>query len=263
MAYEQILTETRGRVGIITLNRPERLNAYTAQMIAEASDQVEQWNRDPGIGAFVITGAGRAFCAGADIQNFGRRLDDDPDQEQIRFGAPWTVLLQRSKPSIAAINGYAVGIGLTMVLPCDMRLAADEAKLSIRFVKLGLMPELGSTRLLAQHVGLGNATDMCLSGRMVGADEAHRMGLVTAVTSRDDLLEASLARAEEIANNPTDAVLAIKEALRLNAMEPDINAVMEREGVRDRIMRKWPSHREAIMAFQEKREPKFNQPKGS
>ena len=263
MAYEQILTETRGRVGIITLNRPERLNAYTQQMIGEARDQVERWNDDPGIGAFVITGAGRAFCAGADVQNFGRRLENDPDQDQVRFGSPWTLLMQRSKPSIAAINGYAVGVGLTMVLPCDMRIAAEGAQLSIRFVKMGLMPELGSTRLLAQHVGLGNATDMCLTGRMVEAGEAYHMGLVSKVTTKEGLLDEALARAEEIANNPTDAVLTIKEALRLNAMEPDINAVMEREGVRDRIMRKWPSHREAVTAFQEKREPKFNQAKGS
>jgi enoyl-CoA hydratase/carnithine racemase len=262
MAYEQILAETRGRVGIITLNRPERLNAYTAQMIQEATDQVETWNRDPGIGAFVITGAGRAFCAGADVGNFGRRLEADPDQEQIRFGAPWTLLMQRSKPSIAAVNGYAVGIGLTMILPCDMRIAAAGAKLSIRFIKMGLMPELGSTRLLAQHVGLGHATDMCLSGRMVDAEEAYHMGLVTAVTTKDDLLDTALARADELANNPTDAVMAIKEALRLNAMEPDISAVMEREGVRDRIMRKWPSHREAVTAFQEKREPHFNPTEG-
>jgi enoyl-CoA hydratase/carnithine racemase len=259
VAYQQILTETRGRVGIITLNRPERLNAYTAQMIQEATDQVEAWNADPRIGAFVITGAGRAFCAGADIGGFSNRLESDPDREQIRFSAPWTLLLQRSKPSIAAINGFAIGVGLTMVLPCDLRLAAHGARLSIRFVRLGLMPELGSTRLLAQHVGLGNATDMCLSGRMVEAVEAYHMGLLAAVTEPADLLDAAIARADEIANNPTDAVMTIKEVLAVNPLEPDLRAVMEREAVRDRIMRTWPSHREAIRAFQEKREPRFNQ----
>jgi enoyl-CoA hydratase/carnithine racemase len=228
-------------------------------MIAEATDQVETWNNDPRIGAFVITGAGRAFCAGADMGGFSNRLDADPDQDQIRFSAPWTLLLQRSKPSIAAINGYAIGVGLTMVLPCDLRFAARGAKLSIRFVRLGLMPELGSTRLLAQHVGLGRATDMCLSGRMVEADEAYHMGLLAGLAEPPDLLDVAVARADEIANNPTDAVMTIKEVLALNPLEPDLRAVMEREAVRDRIMRKWPSHREAIRAFQEKRDPRFNQ----
>lgn len=168
------------------------------------------------------------------------------------------MLIQRSKPSVAAVNGYAIGVGLTMILPCDVRIASENAKVSIRFVKVGLVPELGSTRLLAQHVGLGNATDMCLTGRMVDAAEAHHMGLVLGVTKPEELLEAAVAKAEELANNPTDVVLTIKDLLAKNALDPNLESVMEREGTRDRMARKWPSHSEAVKAFLEKRDPKFN-----
>ena len=130
--------------------------------------------------------------------------------------------------------------------------------MSIRFIKMGLMPELGSTRLLAQLVGLGNATDMCLTGRMVGAEEALRMGLVTQVTEPEELFDTALTKATEIADNPTGAVMMIKELLRKNPLDPDLEAVMERENLRDQIARRLPDHSEAVAAFMEKRPPTFN-----
>jgi enoyl-CoA hydratase/carnithine racemase len=166
--------------------------------------------------------------------------------------------MRRSKPSIAAVNGYAAGVGLTFILPCDVRIASEAAQFSIRFIKMGLMPELGSTRLLAQIVGLGNAADMCLTGRFVPADEALRMGLVSQVVPPDDLLEAALETAGEIANNPTHAVMMIKELLAKNPTEPDLDAVMEREQLRDDLARRLPDHKEAVTAFREKRPPVFN-----
>lgn len=262
MAYEQILTETRDRVGIIRLNRPEKLNAWTDQMGSEIADQVERWNDDPAVGAMLFTGTGRAFCAGADMGGFARRAEVNTQgsgETLRRGGAPITHLFRRSKPSVVAINGYAVGIGLTLILPCDMRIASTNAQLSIRFIKMGLMPELGSTRLLAQIVGLGHATDMCLSGRMVPAEEALRMGLVSAVTSPEDLFETAFERASEIANNPSQAVMMIKELLARDPLDPDLDAVMERELLRDQIARRLPDHREAVTAFLEKRAPQFNQ----
>ncbi len=262
MAYEQILTETRGRVGIIWLNRPEKLNAWTARMQDELCDQIERWNDDPGIGAIVLTGQGRAFCAGADLGGFCQRLEriqSGTEPVETRFSSRWTNLVRRSKPTVVAINGFAVGVGLTLALPCDLRLAAEGARLSIRFVRVGLVPELGSTRLLAQIAGLGHATDMCLSGRFVEAEEALRMGLVSAVLPPEKLLDTAVARADEIANNPTPVVMLIKELLARNPTEPDLDAVMEREQVRDRIARTWPDHAEAVRAFAEKREPRFNQ----
>jgi 2-(1,2-epoxy-1,2-dihydrophenyl)acetyl-CoA isomerase len=262
MAYEQILTETRDRVGIIRLNRPEKLNAWTDQMGREIADQVERWNADPAVGAMLFTGVGRAFCAGADLGGFAERarVNAEGSGETLRRGGvSITQLLRRSKPSVAAINGYAVGVGLTLILPFDMRVASTNAQLSIRFIKMGLIPELGSTRLLAQIVGLGHATDMCLSGRMVSADEALRMGLVSAVTGPEELFDTGFARASELANNPPQAVMMIKELLATNPLEPNLDTVMERELLRDQIARRLPDHREAVTAFLEKREPNFNQ----
>ncbi|HJN92134.1 MAG TPA: enoyl-CoA hydratase/isomerase family protein [Dehalococcoidia bacterium] len=258
MTYEQIRTETRDHVGIIWLNRPEKLNAWTDVMHRELEDQIEAWNKDDGIGAIILTGEGRAFCAGADLGGFSDRLSEKPDRmEETRFSAPWSHLMRRSKPIIAALNGYAMGVGLTMALPCDFRFAAEGARLSIRFVKVGLVPELGSTQILSQLVGLGHATDMCLTGRMVDAEEALRMGLVTHVAPADQLLDAALEKANELAANPTSVVVLIKDLLEKNHLEPNLDAVMEREGVRDRIARKWPEHEEAVKAFLEKRDPDF------
>ena len=261
MPHEQILTESRGRVGIIRLNRPRKLNAWTDTMSGEIIEQMTAWNADDDIGAIVLTGEGRAFCAGADIGNFAERVETNRQGqgEQLhRGGHNMTTFMRESKPTIAAVNGYAVGVGLTMILPCDVRIASTAAQLSIRFIKMGLMPELGSTRLLAQLVGLGHATDMCLTGRMVPADEALRIGLVSAVVEPDDLLPTALAKAEEIANNSTPAVMMIKELLRKNPMDPDLEAVMEREGLRDQIARRLPDHAEAVAAFLGKREAQFN-----
>lgn len=260
MTYEQIKTETIGRVGVIRLNRPEKLNAWTDVMAGEMTDQIQAWNDDDSIGAIVMTGEGRAFCAGADLQGFNQRLADDPEARASGGRAVnWTQLIRDSKPVVIAFNGYAVGVGLTLALPADVRIAAEGARLSIRFVKVGLVPELGSTRLLAQLVGLGHATDICLSGRMVPADEAYRIGLVTAVVPQDELFATALAKAEELANNPTAVVRKIKTLLNDNVTEPNLMRVMEREGARDRESRRLPSHTEAVTAFLEKREPVFNQ----
>jgi 2-(1,2-epoxy-1,2-dihydrophenyl)acetyl-CoA isomerase len=260
MAYEQILTEQQGRVGIIRLNRPARLNAWTGLMGEEIAQQIAAWNEDTGVGAIVIAAEGRAFCAGADVGGFAERLQQTAGTgvPARRSGYSITHLLRRSKPTVAAIQGYAVGVGLTLVLPCDVRIAAEDARLSIRFIKMGLMPELGSTRLLAQIVGLGNAADMCLTGRFVEADEALRMGLVTQVVPVDRLFETALEKANEIANNSTPAVMMIKELLAKNPSEPDLDAVMEREQVRDEIARRLPDHQEAVLAFRETREAQFN-----
>ena len=259
--FEQIITETDGRVGIIRLNRPERLNAWTDQMSSEILSQMEAWNEDDSIGAIVFTGEGRAFCAGADLNVFAERVESNRRGEgepMRRGGANFTHFIRKSKPTVAAINGYAVGVGLTMILPMDVRIASTAANLSIRFIKMGLMPELGSTRILANLVGLGPATDMCLTGRMVPAEEALRIGLVTEVAEPDNLMNVALAKAKEIAENPTHAVMMIKELLNKNPMDSDLEAVMERENIRDQIARRLPDHAEAVAAFHAKRDPHFN-----
>ena len=264
MAYETIITETEGNVGVIRFNRPDRLNAWTYQLNAEVQDQISHWNEDASVGAIVLTGEGRAFMAGADLNDFADRVEkgkagDKSEQIAVSGGGYSTPeFLRRSKPTVAAVNGFAVGIGLTLILPCDVRIASTKGLMSIRFVKMGLMPELGSTRILSELVGLGNATEMCLTGRMVPADEALRMGLVPQVPEPEDLVSPAVAKAAEIAGNPNNAVMAIKELLRKNPMDPDLEAVMERESIRDQIAREHPNHEEAVSAFLEKRDPKFD-----
>ena len=262
MTHSSILTETHDRVGIIRLNRPHKLNAWNSSMSEEIVSQMTEWNNDPSVGAILMTGEGRAFCAGADIDGFRERAKTNEQPgggEPIRRGgASLTHFIRSSKPTVAAINGYAVGVGLTMILPFDVRIASTSAMLSIRFIKMGLIPELGSTRLLADLIGLGPATDMCLTGRMVPAEEALSLGLVTAVTEPEELEAVALEKASEIANNPTQAVMMIKELLNRNPSDPDLEAVMERENIRDQIARRLPDHKEAIEAFKEKRSPNFN-----
>jgi enoyl-CoA hydratase/carnithine racemase len=258
--YEHILTETRGRVGIIRLNRPEKLNAWSRGMEADVVDQVSRWNEDPGIGAIVLTGEGRAFCSGQDLSTAaGPRPAPRPSDPAIP-GYPITRFMRAAKPVVVAINGYAIGVGLTLLLPCDVRIMSTTARVSMRFIRLGILPELGSTRLLGQIVGLGRAQELCLTGRWIEADEALRIGLVTDVVEPDALLDTAIAKADEIANNPTPAAMLIKELFNLNSAEPDLDTVMEREQVRGRIAMSLPDRTEAIAAFEEKREPRFNRP---
>ena len=168
MASELILRETRGRVGIVTLNRPDSLNALTGEMRTTMRATIGEWNEDPGVGAIVITGAGRAFSAGADVSSFQRPPADNGSQTAPGPEAqvsPWAGFARGSKPIVCAINGVAVGEGVTMTLPCDVRLAAPDARLSFRFVRLGLTPEIGSSHVLSHLTGLGRAVELMLTGR--------------------------------------------------------------------------------------------------
>ena len=263
--YKTILYERRGRVGLITLNRPEKLNAWNPRMEGEFIDAVNRTSTDHGVGALVVTGAGRAFCAGGDISGWSDEIssrgEPRPPESPLlnREGSPEVpIVLRRGKPIIAAINGPAIGIGLTMPLACDIRIASDKATFSARFVKVGLTPECGSTRYLPAVAGLGNALFLALTGRIVDANEAGERGLVDRVVPHEKLMEEAMALAEEIAANPGDAVWAAKRLLHENAAEDDLRRVVTQEGFAIREMRRTPDHAEAVQAFMEKREPHFN-----
>ena len=196
--YEQIVVEPVDAVLRITLNRPERLNAWTPTMMAELTAAVKAANDDPSIGAIVVTGAGRGFCAGADIEAvFEPQLDDADDRRTPERAAErpddWVRLCRESKPLVAAINGAAIGVGLTLVLPFDQLLAAEGAKLSARFVKMGLVPELASSHWLVTRCGFGAASWLALSGTTVIAEEARELGLVDRVTTPGALLDEAMA----------------------------------------------------------------------
>ena len=262
--YETILYERRGRVGLITLNRPEKLNAWNIRMEVEFIDVVNGAAEDREVGALVVTGAGRAFCAGGDISGWSDEIstrgERRPESSLLnREGSPEVpIVLRRGKPIIAAINGPAIGIGLTMPLACDIRIASDKATFSARFVKVGLTPECGSTRYLPAVVGLGNALFLALTGRIIDANEAEERGLVNRVAPHEKLMEEAMALAEEIAANPGDAVWAAKRLLHENAAEGDLRRVVSQEGFAIREMRRTPDHAEAVRAFMEKREPRVN-----
>jgi 2-(1,2-epoxy-1,2-dihydrophenyl)acetyl-CoA isomerase len=262
MAYDLILVDRKDRVGIITLNRPEKLNAWSYHMGGEIRDAIESFNADPAIGAVVMTGAGRAFCAGADIGGWdnqieqaeanGRQPRAEPDAENyIHF-------IARSKPVVCAINGPSIGVGLTMTLPCDVRIASENARLSMRFVRIGVLPELASTKLLGCIVGHTHALELMLSGRIIDAAEAGRIGLVNRVVPADRLMDEALETATEIAFNPADSVAAVKSMAWDALQEPSLEAVMKREAVEFNKAMERPYFKEAVKAFLEKRQPDFH-----
>lgn len=263
--YDTVLAETRGEVRVLTMNRPEKLNAWTPQMGAELVAAIEEANVAPDVGAIVLTGAGRGFCAGADMSDtFQTRIDGtDPGgstahgQGGFPEGIDWVATCRDAKPLVAAVNGAAVGIGMTQILPFDSIVAADAAKFGMLFIKVGLVPELASTQLLVQRVGWGMASELCLSGRIVDAGEAHRIGLVDHLAETDTLLDMAVDLAAAYAANPAPQLRMIKQLLTANAVEPDLTVVQQRESELLRECWETPEHAEAVAAFTEKRPPNF------
>jgi enoyl-CoA hydratase/carnithine racemase len=256
VGYETITYERRDAVALITLDRPERLNAWTPQMASEQADAIRAANDDDAVGAIVMTGAGRGFCAGADMQDtFKTRLDgiDPGDDTEQSGGMPrdvdWVALARASKPLLAAVNGAAVGIGMTMILPFDVIVACERARFGMLFIKVGLVPELASSRLLAQRIGFGRASEMCLTGRLYDGEEAYRIGLADRLAPAAGLLDATLELAGEIAANPRPHLRMIKRLLTDNSLETDLKVVQQREHELIRECWRSPEHHEAVETF--------------
>lgn len=264
MLYEHILYEPKGAVALLTLNRPERLNAWTTRMEDEFIDAINAAAADASIGCVVVTGAGRGFCAGADIGSWDRGIKDTnakrPSKMLAEGGSPEVpIALTRGKPVIAAVNGVSVGVGLTMTLSCDIRIASSAARFSARFVRVGLTPECGSSRYLPLVAGLPNALYLTLTGRIIDAEEALQRRLIDRIVEPDQLMPEAMKLAEEIASNPRDAVWSAKRLLHMNATETDMRRVVTAECYSIRERQTEPDHREAVTAFMQKREPIFNQ----
>jgi enoyl-CoA hydratase/carnithine racemase len=261
MSFEQIQFEIHDGVGLITLNRPERMNAWTYQMSDELTSVIERCNDDPEVGAMVMTGAGRGFCAGADIQDaFNSRIEGETTDTDQRNRRDWIELVRGAKPLIAAVNGASIGVGATMILPFDVIFASETARFAMGFIKMGLVPELASSHFLVQRMGFGRASEMCLTGRLYSAAEAKEMGLVDHLVAPEALVEEALALGREMGANPSRQLRWVKELLTENGSETDLKAVQRREIERLNAAYETPEHKEAVAAFLEKRPPNFQNP---
>jgi 2-(1,2-epoxy-1,2-dihydrophenyl)acetyl-CoA isomerase len=255
--YEQIRLEVDERVATLTLSRPERLNAWTYRMSEELTHAIESCNEDDDVGAMIITGEGRGFCAGADIKDTFQAQLDGAAPARRSDPSDWVGLLRRSKPVIAAVNGASVGVGATMILPADVIVAGRSARFAMAFVKMGVVPELASSHFLVQRMGFGRASEMSLTGRMYSAEEAFAMGLVDRLVDDDALLPTAREIAGMIAGNPMPQLRWVKELLTENGSETDLRAVQSREHKRLAQAYASAEHKEAVAAFLEKRPPDY------
>jgi enoyl-CoA hydratase/carnithine racemase len=219
VSQSNILTDVSDGIGTLTLNRPEKLNAYTTEMGEEVTAVLRAWRDDAAVRAVILTGAGRGFCAGVDLEHLrahqaggnasqGPRLGEEDFLRKLPLE-----LVEYPKPLIAAVNGAAVGVGVTMILPCDVRIASEGAKLGLAFVKLGILPGLGSTHLLPRLVGRARAMELVLTARVVSAAEAAEIGLVSREVSDAALLLEARALAAEMAQCRPEVLAAAKAAL--------------------------------------------------
>ena len=212
MAYEFILAETRGKVGLITLNRPKQLNALNAQLMQELAAAMYAFDADEGIGAIVITGSEKAFAAGADIVAMKDWFFIDVYRDDY-ITRDWEHIRKIRKPVIAAVAGYALGGGNELAMACDIVIAADNAKFGQPEINLGIIPGAGGTQRLPRAVGKAKAMDLCLTARMMDATEAERSGLVSRVVPLDKLMEEAMAVADKIAGYSLPVVMMVKESV--------------------------------------------------
>ncbi|WP_334143801.1 crotonase/enoyl-CoA hydratase family protein [Rhabdothermincola sp.] len=269
MDFAQILYDVDGPVATITMNRPERLNAFTITMQQEMVAALDLADADDGVRAVIVTGAGKGFCAGADLAGGGETFDADAVAEATGgasptpegnpyprdFGGLLTLrIFQMIKPVIAAINGAAVGIGATMTLPMDVRLAADDAKLGFVFAGRGIVPEAASSWFLPRVVGISQALEWTMTARVFPAEEGLRGGLIRSLHPKDDLLPAARALAEEIATNAAPVSVALTRQMlwrMLGADHPMVAHRLDSRGVYS--TGRSIDAREGVMAFLEKR----------
>ena len=257
MSHQMLLTEQRGRVAIATMNRPDRYNAMHPTMLSELFGQVQEWNTDKSVGAIIVTGAGKAFCAGADIGGWAQGTGPGTNERTVNF-SDWIEVASTSKPIIAAVNGDAVGWGLTMTLICDVRVASEKARLSARFLRAGVTPELGSSVMLPRIVGWGHAMEMILTARLYSAQDSLTLGLVTHVYPHDQLIDEAVKLGAEMAFNPTQGALDAKALLWANVHDNCFDKARERETATFRAAMQRPTFKEATQAFMEKRQPDFH-----
>jgi enoyl-CoA hydratase len=252
MTYQNILVETKGRVGIIRLNRPEQLNALNTALKAELARAIDAFDADDAIGCLLITGGDKAFAAGADI----KEMADKTFIEAFlgNFAGTWDRASRARKPIVAAVAGFALGGGCELAMQCDVVIAADNAKFGQPEIKLGIIPGIGGTQRLTRAVGKSKAMEMILTGRMMDAAEAEKAGLVARVVPAASLMAEAMKVAETIANMSLPSVLAAKEAVN-RAFEGALaeGVIFERRIFHSLFATE--DQKEGMKAFVEKRKP--------
>jgi 2-(1,2-epoxy-1,2-dihydrophenyl)acetyl-CoA isomerase len=260
MSEQVILTGVRDRVATLTLHRPEKLNAVNLQLLVEAAEILKNWSRDPAIGAIVITGSGRAFCAGGDVSMMARE-DDASTLEQKIDGLremqeiSW-LLYSSPKVTIASVNGFAMGAGLGIALACDLRIASSAAKFGTAYAKVGYGGDFGTTWLLTHYAGAPKAKELFFLAEPIDAAEAHRIGLVNRVVDPEALAAETAAVASRIAAGPLTSYRYMKQNVNL-AATVDFRTLLDREPETHLRCGETDDHREGVRAFLEKRAPKF------
>lgn len=254
MTYETIKSEIRGKVGLITFNRPDVLNAVNSTVIREVNQALDAFEADEAIGAIVITGSEKAFAAGADVKEMqsltypSSYLDD--------FVSAWDRVAARRKPLIAAVSGFALGGGCEFAMMCDMIIASDTAKFGQPEIRLGIMPGVGGTQRLTRAVGKAKAMEMCLTGRRIDAAEAERIGLVARIVATESLMDQAMKSARTIASMPRAATLLAKECVN-RAQESSLSDGVRFERRAFHALFATQDQKEGMAAFVEKRKPQF------
>lgn len=258
MSYENIIVEVSDRIATLTLNRPEAMNATTDGLYGEMAEALPKLRSDPEVACVILTGAGRGFCAGADLKN--RRTDLTPLQLSARHRWILKNVLQPlhdiEKPVIAAVNGAAAGAGANMVLACDFAVASENASFTQAFAKVGLVPDLGGLFFLQRAVGIARAKELAYSARKVAAAEALELGLVQKVVPQDELLSTAREMALAISRNAPTAIGMMKTLFN-KSQYATFDQMVEYEAYAQTVAFVAPDYMEGVMAFREKRAPEF------
>jgi 2-(1,2-epoxy-1,2-dihydrophenyl)acetyl-CoA isomerase len=256
-----LLSARDGAILTLTLNRAEALNALNRELTGALRRAIDAAARDEAVGAIILTGAGRAFCAGADLKEVTARSDagdrDLGDDLRRNYAPMIRAIRACPKPVIAAINGTAAGAGLSLALACDLRLAAAGAPLIVVFVRVGLVPDAGSLFFLTRMLGLSKATELALTGEPLRAEDAQGLGLVAAVVQPERLMAAAVERGRRLAEGPRQTYALIKRGME-RALDLDLEQTMELEAQLQAAAAATPDAQEAIRAFLEKRKPVFS-----
>jgi 2-(1,2-epoxy-1,2-dihydrophenyl)acetyl-CoA isomerase len=260
MTDEVIITRVSDRVGTIVFNRPDKLNALSMDLISRSIDTLERWGRNAEIGCIVVTGVGRAFCAGGDVstmaQDDNETLEQKIDRLRQMQELSW-LLYNLPKITIAAVNGFAMGAGLGVCLACDLRIASDKSRFGTAYAKVGYGGDFGTTWLLSHYVGGPKAKELFFLGDIIDAGEAHRLGLVNRIFSHETLEDEVQAIASRLAHGPLTSFRYMKANVNL-ALSTDFRTLLDREAETHMRCSMTEDHKEGVRAFMEKREPKFS-----